>query len=1229
MDRALPSPQKGVALAVVGLLMVAGLGVVAYQHHAGSEVALTFADGEDGFRTHGGHGAPFSDSLLEIVERTVDDYVEHLEVLRPFSVIGTTVETPLVNVTVHADAFGINETYIDTGYVNISAEGVLYNVPAEEVAALLQNLTDQGHNLTQDPPNPLPSSSPSPSPTPTEPPEEEEDEPVSYVLEDREKGHRYAYIFVYPEAERVDVVLLETDHFGGLHITATPFVVEHRSGDGDLLDLWVRNPVEATLGDLHYPLDVRDVACAAGECTGKTMRDWPLCTNQGQCTMTSKSQAANISHEGGPIDLPGTLLHLWARDAVTGGVGLTIGDEETHQFSADRWSGHPLGNGLSIEDENGTHLLTVALRVPTSEDPSLGYTLSGPAVQTLAGDDLAHHESLDRYNVDISWGPIHLTNADAYRSFDLLHGLLVGTWEDGDGTIRAAHITRLADPEPLVTLVEGAEGEITAAVAPLRAEAVYQAGRIEQAAGLALPLVDGLTGPAERAAFDIVDVATGEAAHQVRVVEDLLDCGLTTLGCLGVAIGPAEDLMGELGIPSPLSEDFDPEVFIGGLPVPGQAIIAYVNALAGTVIGYVPDPENEVVPCDDPATLLSCLFSLQPGELVAAAIGFVGQTVPAFTVASDIDNETVGLYDGSGNALAAYDAGTVYAADHLARLGGDELITIGTPTETFCIRHSFDAAALLDGAWPSVETGCDGLFGQHWVVQPGAQYRFDATGHLQELSVHHPGDPDELLLFYHDDGEATTIVAGPGLGIDPLVVPSTLVSLSGNPATSSRYSIDIAGQSRTEEGALHGVTQVRDAWLLTERLGRLYLPDALSGLIFDVTHGPDSKPFVSDGRNHLSAGGAGAFDGGKWLSGLRDNAWLVTADADAPMHLDLIYRIGTAPDPSSSSREGFQVVGFNDTSGERTYAATVDSETLGYYQTGGVLHSSLAWTARHGTITTTVIDDHDGRGYRYLVDTDRPLAAVDTPAVSSGPVFFVSWSGSAESGSGLGTYHVAYHTGDGQWSEWIGGRHVTEPTQARFTGAPDTTYTFRAKACDRVDNCGAWSETQTTQVAAEAAPAPSPGPSLNVVRPVSGSTVSGSVALEWAIDHAVGTDPIINIAVRDTSDDEWLPLYSGYRTSTQWHTHTLYDGPYQIRFTASDGSRSDTTIVDVQLDNGRSAPSLGVGGEAGAEGPGGAGPTGQEPDDGSERERSPAAPILLLGVLLGGLLGWGRRRRTG
>lgn len=172
------------------------------------------------------------------------------------------------------------------------------------------------------------------------------------------------------------------------------------------------------------------------------------------------------------------------------------------------------------------------------------------------------------------------------------------------------------------------------------------------------------------------------------------------------------------------------------------------------------------------------------------------------------------------------------------------------------------------------------------------------------------------------------------------------------------------------------------------------------------------------------------------------------------------------------------------------------------------------------------------------VDTQPPNIVVNPlPQFTYSSNFIVSWSGS-DNGSGLKNMDVQYRNANGgNWLDWLTG---TTNFSATFTGAQNnTTYQFRARGTDNVDNVQPWGSAQAmTDVFFQPVANINPFPSV--------TTSSDPFQVSWTGATPPGTGPLMfDIYVRHNSG-AWSQWLSNVTITSDNYSPTNGNGLYEF-----------------------------------------------------------------------------------
>lgn len=1229
---------------MIGGLLISGALYASISPDTNPLVGLNFGSSE-GFTAQGPEDS--ASQALQIVLEMRDGYVESLSAYEEFKTFNGNFGTQLGAVTAQFDADQPKSTTVSVGDVRLEAAALLEPVPDVDFEATLEELYAEGWALL--PPGGV---------TPPDQPGTDPDDPGEPTPDDGSLfrlGHgddTYAVLWLQEEPAAAELIILETAGFGGLHVIAHPWFVEHRDQDGQILDLWVRNPFQTVAyGPLDTGVTLHNVHCDGGQCIAKKevrgiCKDLrPHCEGNG---------SISISHnqEGGHVDaLPGTLLHAWSYDALIGGAGISILESHEAALAGDVWQGDPFGEGMWVSDDKGL-VASVRIQLPTAAHPGLEVELGGPVVDALHGESVMADADLSAYEFQVNWGSIDLSSAGLYALLDPATAAIVGTWTDTDENIRALQVSGLQNGQPIASMVSDGSGDVIVSLGPASASLTSEGVRIEGFPDAPTGVANDLTTPATTAIARLANLATDEVEAELRLLQSAAGCD-DNRGCLAIVFDATEGLLpavpGDVvAVPSapavpavpdapatpgspeaphapPLNDPEVPDLELAGVNVPDVSALAiWLNQEAGTALAVVPDLEG--CAAAGATTLDACLAGTP--DVVAAASGLIARAGGMIGIVPDPDDDLLRVVEGDGNELVQVREGRIQAAGAGATWGNSDLMRVFAPDGTdLCVRHTFDPTDAT--RWPSLTLACGGLGGDTFTVQPSASYEVTPTGRLQSMRVVDPTDGGEDVFYFYDDGDTTTLYSTRAPE-QTMRVPSTLVRVVGNPLTSPNFQILLAGQNANGNGAYTELEVARQAYAAAQASQSALPAGSEIALVFDMVEAPQASFQVDDGQN-----GVMDFSGNKWTSGQRDHVLTATTQQeDMADRVDLVYNVGEAPTYGASPRIQLSLVGTNDDASERTYQGTIPASALSSFQDGAQLHFALAWTQAAGPTAFTRWDDNGGQHYRYLLDNTAPAATMTAPSSTEEAVFMVTWTALQDMASGLSTFNVQTQTGqalseDG-WSTWIDGRSAGAPRHAEFTGTPDARHWFRAQACDNAGNCGAWTTPAAVSVLA-AAVEDTTVPALTIHTPADGAALSDIAILRWSVVDD-GGPATTNVHQRASGTNTWASIYSGDDGEAAWDTNRLRDGIYELRFTATDGRHEDVQVRSVTLANGNIAPNLdAVRGALSDTQKVQGDPSQSPPVDGRQdaKKDAPAASLALVVLALVSALVLARRRTRG
>ncbi|MGQ0537113.1 MAG: hypothetical protein ACT4PT_13700, partial [Methanobacteriota archaeon] len=241
-----------------------------------------------------------------------------------------------------------------------------------------------------------------------------------------------------------------------------------------------------------------------------------------------------------------------------------------------------------------------------------------------------------------------------------------------------------------------------------------------------------------------------------------------------------------------------------------------------------------------------------------------------------------------------------------------------------------------------------------------------------------------------------------------------------------------------------------------------------------------------------------------------------------------------------------------------------------------------------GVLNSVVIDDGDGRYYRYVLDAAAavPTVATDPPA-SGSYAFAVRWPTSPASPWYWIERRIASE--NASWGLW---QNATPASNGTFQGECGKSYSFRARAMDALGNPGAWSAPANRSVPNEGCD-PNTAPTVSFTAPsTAGTRVSGMYTLRWRMQDSGGPATVVFLHAcpatfqNVTECRPMNPLSNA--TQFDWDSRTVRNGEWKFRIVVTDGALRTTALsVAVRVDNGASGNLTGSAGSGGSSGPSG------------------------------------------
>ncbi|MBW3583044.1 MAG: hypothetical protein KY455_08095, partial [Euryarchaeota archaeon] len=248
--------------------------------------------------------------------------------------------------------------------------------------------------------------------------------------------------------------------------------------------------------------------------------------------------------------------------------------------------------------------------------------------------------------------------------------------------------------------------------------------------------------------------------------------------------------------------------------------------------------------------------------------------------------------------------------------------------------------------------------------------------------------------------------------------------------------------------------------------------------------------------------------------------------------------------------------------------------------------TTLEWYAEardtFGNLATLPATNPTGAPKTTLIDLTPPNTTITAPDQVTSAKFNITWSAvdnrGAGDGSGADTYHIEFRVGEGgRWFTLV--RHTRE-TSFEVCADAQKTYFFRGSATDRAGNVEAFPDTPQTQTFVDASEACADPPSVTLIAPKSGDTVSGDFTVRWTASSQVAPEGLtVNLEVAPTGG-EYQTLASGDAVSDGshvWETASMdandpcfEAGTYDLRVRAVDPNDKIGTdeATGIKLENG-------------------------------------------------------------
>jgi hypothetical protein len=199
-----------------------------------------------------------------------------------------------------------------------------------------------------------------------------------------------------------------------------------------------------------------------------------------------------------------------------------------------------------------------------------------------------------------------------------------------------------------------------------------------------------------------------------------------------------------------------------------------------------------------------------------------------------------------------------------------------------------------------------------------------------------------------------------------------------------------------------------------------------------------------------------------------------------------------------------------------------------------------------------------------ILDTTPPATTLlRTPPVSEATNFSVGWM-AVDALSGVRGFLVEYRLNDGPWTLWL---NDTNLTQAEFAGQDGASFSFRARAVDRIGNVEPFPANINMTVRVNL-----PRPVVAILEPAPQKIIKGKSLVSGTAGHPKPQKTVSSVEV-SIDGGSWLPATGTLSWTYTLDTTKLKNGMHNITARSYDGVKySETAVTAFKVSNEPQSP---------------------------------------------------------